>query len=128
MWYACRLAALQAKPTATDEEARRLCMYFESLMYVIPCVECRGHYTDYWNECPYTIDIARNTEQSVFWIEELRRRVDARIAEERRTATPAARAPPSNGYVRRYAIKSALQVSQMNHAGRRMGCNCGKKH
>lgn len=128
MWYVCRLAALQAKPTITDDDARRLANYFECLLYLIPCPECRGHYSEYYYANPFTEDTARNTEHAMFWVEELRRTVDARIADERRREAPLARAPVASPatYVRKYAIKSALQVAQMNHAGRKMGCNCGK--
>lgn len=126
MWYMCRLAALQAKTDITDDDARRLINYFESLLFLIPCVECRGHYSAYWHATPFGDEQAHNTEKAMFWVEELRRDVDARIAEERRVASANTYRTPGVA-IRRYAIQNAVQVSQMNHTGRKIGCNCGKK-
>ena len=46
-----------------------------------------------------------------------------------RTATARVRHSNANASApqRKYAIQSALHVAQMNHTGRKIGCNCGKK-
>ena len=151
LWYVCRLAALQARADLGTDEAARLVAYFESLHTVIPCRVCRGHYTEYFKASPYTTSHALDTLASMTWVEDLRVAVDARIKAERAgggatsvsvpapVATPAAvpaattkvlavRARNANALApqRKYAIQSALHIAQMNHTGRKIGCNCGK--
>ena len=125
LWYVCRLAALQAKEDITDADALRLVNYFECLHYIIPCPKCRVHYGAYFETSPYTIDIAKNTLASMHWVEALRGAVDARITAEKAAAGSLrpqyqSRSAP----LRKTAIQSAVQVSHMNHSGRKIGCNC----
>ena len=126
LWYMCRLAALQARPDVSEEDAKRLVNYFECLQFVIPCPECRGHYGKHFAAHPYTVELAANTVASMSWVEDLRGAVDARIASERAAkGIPPPAHKNATAPQRKYAIKSAVQVSQMNHAGVKMGCNCG---
>lgn len=127
LWYICRLAALQANPTISEEDAKRLVNYFECLHFVIPCPECRGHYKTYYAAHPYTVEHASNTLSSMTWVEDLRGDVDARIAAEKAAkGIPASSVKNATAPQRKYAIKSALHLAQMNHIGVKIGCNCGK--
>lgn len=131
MWYVIRLSALQASADLSDEKARQLVSFFDALHVTIPCPECRGHFAEYYATKPFTVDMAKDTKAAMWWVEEYRRTVDERIARERETsaAAPVINAhisDPKSG-VRNYAIRSAVQVTQMNHTGRKIGCNCSGK-
>ena len=129
LWYVCRLAALQASEHITEADAVRLVNYFECLHFLIPCPKCRVHYSAHFASTPYTLDNAKNTLASMHWVEALRGAVDARIAEERAAAAGTLQPSKyrnSTAPQRKYAIKTAVQIAQMNNSGRKIGCNCSK--
>lgn len=131
-WYVIRLSALQAHAELSDEGAHHLVSFFDSLHVTIPCPECRGHFTEYYATKPFTLEMAKDTNAAMWWVEEYRRNVDERIAAERK-ANPKpvvnAHVSDSKSGVRNYAIRSAVQVTKMNNSGRKIGCNCtGKRY
>ena len=89
-WYVLRCGALQAKATLTDTQAADLVAWFKGFSVSLPCPECCRHYTDDFVVFPFDVTHARDPMRAMFWVEELRRRI-----EERKHAAAAA-APKGN--------------------------------
>ena len=89
-WYNLRLDALQASSTLSDAQAELLVKAFEARKVTLPCPECRAHYAQDWTEAPFTLAHARSAAAAITWVEDLKAKIDARVA-----ATPAAAAGAS---------------------------------
>lgn len=79
-WYNLRLDALQASSTLNDAQAELLVKAFEARTVTLPCPECRAHYVQDWTESPFTLAHARSAPAAIAWVEDLKTKVDARVA------------------------------------------------
>ncbi len=79
-----RTVALQANEELDDNSAAHIVNFMASLAVGMPCPECREHFVEDWIEDPYTIGHAKSNHASMHWVEELRRKVDLRVAAKRR--------------------------------------------
>jgi hypothetical protein len=85
-WYNLRLDALQASATLDDAQAELLVKAFEARRVTLPCPECRAHFIQDWAEAPFTLAHARSAAAAIAWVEDLKTKVDARIAKTVATA------------------------------------------
>jgi hypothetical protein len=99
-WYVITAAALQARPTLSDDEARLLVSFMESLQIALPCSECRGHYVADWALYPFTDAHARDPELAMQWVAALNARIEARkSAAKKLAAVPAVAPAPTSASV-----------------------------
>lgn len=122
-WYVIRCTALQARPDTSDADVARAIAFFESLCGLLPCPECRGHYTEDWPKFPYTVTQARDPVAAMTWVENLRQRIEARKAAEAKPA-PVAQPPPYKG-LHRIAVLGALHETRGNMVSGAGCANCG---
>jgi hypothetical protein len=83
-WYVIRAVALQAHEELDDNSAAHLVNFMASMAVGMPCPECRDHFVEDWTEAPYTMAHAKSTTKSIQWVEDLRAKVDLRVAAKRR--------------------------------------------
>jgi hypothetical protein len=83
-WYMIRIAALQASPALDDNTAAHIVNFMASMAAVIPCPDCRRDFAKDWAEDPFTMAHAKSADQAMFWVEDLRRKVERHVEEQRR--------------------------------------------
>lgn len=88
-WYVLRCGALQASPTLTTQQAADLVAWFKGFAISTPCPDCRAHFADDFVTYPFEETHARDPMQAMFWVEELRRRIEIRKAAYFKTAAAA---------------------------------------
>jgi hypothetical protein len=79
-WYTLRAAALRAadpnrEELISDEDADGLVSFFRSIGTVLPCGNCRRHYSIDFEDSPYTREHARDLQLSKQWVETVDDRV-----------------------------------------------------
>ena len=83
-WYMIRIGALQANAGLDDNAAAHIVNFMASMAVVIPCPDCRADYAKDWVLDPFTMAHAKSAERAVAWVEDLRRKVERHVEEQRR--------------------------------------------
>ena len=82
-WYMIRIGALQANAGLDDNAAAHIVNFMASMAVVIPCPDCRADFAKDWVEEPFTMAHAKSAEMAMTWVEDLRRKVERHVAEQR---------------------------------------------
>lgn len=77
-WYVLRCGALQASASLTDAQAVDLVAWFKGFAITTPCPDCRAHFVADLAVYPFELQYARDPMKAMFWVEELRRRIELR--------------------------------------------------
>ena len=77
-WYVLRCGALQASVSLTDGQAVDLIAWFKGFAVTTPCPDCRAHFLADFALYPFEMKHAKDPMQAMFWVEELRRRIEQR--------------------------------------------------
>lgn len=83
-WYMIRIAALQANVGLDDNAAAHIVNFMASMAVVIPCPDCRRDFAKDWVLDPFTMHHAKSAERAVAWVEDLRRKVERHVEEQRK--------------------------------------------
>ena len=78
-WYVLRLAAKQASPALSADDAAALVALFKSFYMALPCVQpCRENYLTDFESAPFTLAHAADPVAAAKWVDDLDERVKAR--------------------------------------------------
>lgn len=88
-WYVLRCGALQASVSLSDAQVEDLVAWVKGFGVTTPCPDCRAHFLADWALYPFEGSHARDPMQAMFWVEELRRRIEQRKASAAASASRA---------------------------------------